>query len=77
MRMVSPRSAGDDHKMLPGRAADQEETVFVLRMVWVGDGERQRVSKRRGGVREADAVFAEIGGGFSSVPGELEGHPAI
>jgi hypothetical protein len=59
---------GYDQEAAPIRSTEKDEALFTLRMIWVSDGDRERVREGSNCLREGHAVLSAILLILASVP---------
>jgi len=66
--LVASLRMRNDNQVVQRRDADQEVPVLALGVVWVLDGDRQRIGKRRRRFAKGDSVLALVTDGLPRVP---------
>jgi hypothetical protein len=64
----------DDQQATPSRQANNHEPAFLVRMIRIGHGHRQRILEYRSRLVEAYPVFPQVASGFAWIPDEARRH---
>ena len=70
----SSLGVGDDQQVSRIGPPDQDHSCLMLRVVWVGNGDRERIREDAAGLVEGDAVLLAVGLGLLRIPLKVDPH---